>query len=315
MSDFEQIVTQARSAEHRGDPIEELRLWRQALDLAEPGSEESEIIRTRMQALSASIDAGEHPHKSGGEWAKKFGPLAPILLLLWKFKTFLLIALSKGKLLLFGLSKFSTFGSMLLSVLAYTAAYGWKFAVGIVTSIYVHEMGHVWALRQFGFASSPPMFIPFVGAFVRMKQHPVNPVEDARVGLAGPIWGTAFSIAAFVAYLVTGHEAIGAIAHFSAWINLFNLIPVWQLDGGRGFRALSKRDRIIVVGVMLATGFLLGEGFLYILAALGAYKIFADQAPETGDRKTLIQFCGLLIVLAMLMAIPIAHQRVQRGQI
>jgi Zn-dependent protease len=305
MSELELLATQARAAESRGDVVEELRLWREALDRAEPGSEESEIIRARVQALSGFIDSGEQPHKPQGEWAKKFGPLAPVLLLLWKFKTAILIVLSKGKLLLFGLSKFSTFGSMLVSVLAYTALYGWRFAVGIVTSIYVHEMGHVWALRQFGFASSPPMFIPFFGAFVRMKQHPINPVEDARVGLAGPIWGTGFSIAAFLTYMVTGEEAIGAIAHFSAWINLFNLLPVWQLDGSRGFRALSKPQRIMVVGVMVATGLLLGEGFLYILAGLGAFKIFTDQAPETGDSKTLIQFCGLLIVLAMLMAIPI----------
>ena len=112
-----------------------------------------------MQVLSGFIDSGTTTPASKENWAKKLGA-APVLLLLWKFKTAILIVLSKGKLLLFGLSKFSTFGSMLISVLAYTAMYGWRFALGIVTSIYVHEMGHVWALRQFGFASSPPMFIP-----------------------------------------------------------------------------------------------------------------------------------------------------------
>ena len=138
-----------------------------------------------------------------------------------------------------------------------------------------------------------------------MKQHPVNPIEDARVGLAGPIWGTAFSIGAFLVYLLTGEEAIGAIAHFSAWINLFNLLPVWQLDGGRGFRALSKTQRIIVVGVMLAPDSCLEKAFSICWPPSEPTKIFSDQAPEVGDSKTLIQFCGLLIVLAMLMAIPI----------
>jgi Zn-dependent protease len=305
MPELEELARKAREAESHRDFTEELRLWRQALDLAPRGSEEFHIINARVQVLSAHIDAGQvqaQPHPS---WVKKFGPLGPILLLLWKFKAFLFLVLSKGKLLLFGLGKFSTFGSMLLSVLAYTAAYGWRFALGIVASIYVHEMGHVWALRQFGFAASPPMFIPFIGAVVRMKQHPANPVEDARVGLAGPIWGTVFAIAAFLYYMLTDEQAIGAIAHFAAWINLFNLLPVWQLDGARGFKALSKQQRIMIVVLMVAIGVLLGESFLYILAVLGAIKIFAKDAPETGDAKTMLQFCGLLIVLAMLMAVPI----------
>lgn len=305
MPELEVLAKLAREAESRRDFSEELRLWRQAMELAPYGSEEYGIIRARVQALSAHVDAGRQAAEPHPSWVKRFGPLGPILLLLWKFKAFLLLVLSKGKLLLFGLGKFSTFGSMLLSVLAYTAAYGWRFAVGIVASIYVHEMGHVWALRRFGFAASPPMFIPFVGAFVRMKQHPANPVEDARVGLAGPIWGTAFAIGAFLLYMLTDEPAIGAIAHFAAWINLFNLLPVWQLDGARGFRALSKQQRILVVALMVAIGYFLGETFLYILAALGAIKIFTGDAPETGDAKTMIQFCGLLIVLAMLMAVPI----------
>jgi Zn-dependent protease len=305
MPELEQLATLAREAEFRGDSTEELRLWRQAMELAPRGSEEFEIINARVQALSARVDTGRAPVQPHPSWVKKFGPLGPILLLVWKFKTFLLLALSKGKLLLFGLGKFSTFGSMLLSVLAYTAAYGWRFAVGIVVSIYVHEMGHVWALRKFGFAASPPMFIPFIGAVVRMKQHPANPVEDARVGLAGPIWGTAFAIGTLLFYILTDEQAIGAIAHFAAWINLFNLLPVWQLDGARGFKALSKQQRILIVVLMVAIGFFLGESFLYILAALGAVKIFSGEAPENGDAKTMMEFCGLLIVLAMLMAVPI----------
>jgi Zn-dependent protease len=305
MSELEVLARQAREAELRRDFTEELRLWRQAMELAPRDSEEYDIIRTRVLALSAHIDTGHAAATPHPNWAKRFGPLGPILLLLWKFKAFLLLVLSKGKLLLFGLSKFSTFGSMLLSVLAYTAAYGWRFAVGMVAAIYVHEMGHVWALRQFGFAASPPMFIPFVGAFVRMKQHPANPVEDARVGLAGPIWGTAFAIGAFLFYMLTDEPAVGAIAHFSAWINLFNLLPVWQLDGARGFRALSKLQRAMIVALMAAIGLFLGETFLYILAVLGAIKIFSGDAPDTGDAKAMIQFCGLLIVLGILMAIPV----------
>ena len=307
LPELERLSAMARSAEHRGDVIEELRLWRQALDLAPPDSEEYQIINNRVQQLSRRVDEGDTHAKPKAAWIKKFGPLAPALYLLWKMKTIILLVLSKGKLLLLGLGKFSTFSSMLVSMGAYWAIYGWKFAAGIVISIYVHEMGHVWALRRFGISASAPMFIPFVGAFVRMNQRPANPVEDARVGLAGPIWGTAFAIAAFVAYGVTGEPAVGAIAHFGAWINMFNLLPVWQLDGARGFAALSKMQRAGIAALMAAAGYATGEGFLYILAVCGAIRVFMAGAPEKGDSKTLIQFCGLLIVLALLMAVPIAR--------
>lgn len=302
---LEQLAALAREAEKRGDLAEELRLWREAMHLAPPDSEEFRIIWSRVQELSAKVDAGGEPPKPPPNWKKRFGPLAPILLILWKFKGFVLLALTKGKLLLLGLSKFSTVVSMFAAFGGYWLLYGWVFAAGIISAIYVHEMGHVWALRQFGFAASAPMFIPFFGAFVRMKQHPANPIEDARVGLAGPIWGTAFAIAAFVAYLITDSDAIGVIAHFSAWINLFNLLPVWQLDGARGFAALSRPQRIGISLLMAALGLFLGEGFLYILAVLGLVRAFTKGAPEQGDTKTLIQFAGLLVVLALLMAVPV----------
>lgn len=258
-----------------------------------------------MQDNREQVVEGAVAKPSPPNWIRRLGPLGALLLVLWKIKGLLLLALSKGKLLLLGLSKFSTFSSMLVSLGAYWAVYGWIFALGIVSSIYVHEMGHVWALRRLGIAASAPMFIPFVGAFVRMHQIPANPIQNARVGLAGPIWGTGFAIAAFVAYGVMDAPAIGAIAHFAAWINLFNLLPVWQLDGARGFSALSRPQRITVVVVMAGAGYLVGEGFLYLLAICGAFRVFMAGAPEEGDTKTLLQFCGLLAVLAILMAIPI----------
>ena len=205
----------------------------------------------------------------------------------------ILAVLSKGKLLLFGLSKVSTFSTMLLSIGAYWTIYGWPFAVGLVLSIYVHEMGHVYALRQFGFAASAPTFIPFVGAFVRMKQHPILPFEDARVGLAGPIWGTAAAIALFVAYYLTGAGVLGAIAHFAAWLNLFNLLPIWQLDGGRGMRALTRSQRIILICVIVATWVATREGFLIVLAALARVPPRDQGLAGRRRSKALWQFCML----------------------
>ena len=304
---LEQIVDEARAAAARRDFTEELRLWRLALDQVERGSEEHQIITRRINELREFIDAGsaEPDRHDHAKWKRILGPAAPIAFLLWKFKAILIGVLSKGKLILFGLSKFSTFSTMLLSMGAYWALYGWRFGVGLVLSIYVHEMGHVHALRKFGFSASAPTFIPLLGAFVRMKQHPVNPIEDARIGLAGPIWGTTAAIALFGVYFFTGTGVIGAIAHFAAWLNLFNLLPVWQLDGARGMRALSFAQRLIVIATLAVMWLLTFEGFLIVLGIFAALRLRKSDYPEAGDTRTLIEFCGLIVVLALLMHISV----------
>src|SRR5258706_13079612 len=170
-----------------------------------------------------------------GEGKKKLGVIGTIGALLFKFKTLGLVILTKGKLVLLGLTKLNTLLSMLVSIGFYWALYGWKFGLGFVLSIYVHEMGHVIALARYGIPASPPMFIPGFGAIVRLKAYPASPSEDARVGLAGPIWGLGAAIVCMGMYLFTGSGLWAALAQTGAWINLFNLIPIWQLDGGRGF--------------------------------------------------------------------------------
>ena len=101
----------------------------------------------------------------------------------------ILLVFTKGKLLLLGLTKLSTLLSMLAFAGVYWALYGWTFAVGMVISIYIHEMGHVLTLREYGIPASAPMFIPGFGAFIRLKQLRITPIQDSRVGLAGPIYG------------------------------------------------------------------------------------------------------------------------------
>src|ERR1051326_5804830 len=110
------------------------------------------------------------PHRN--PWGGRFAKIGAGGVAAWKFKTILLLGLTKGKLLLLGLTKMSTLLSMLAMFGTYWFAYGWPFAAGLVLSIYVHEMGHVIALRRYNIAATAPMFIPFFGAFVRMKQYP-----------------------------------------------------------------------------------------------------------------------------------------------
>ncbi len=309
--EFRSLVLAAQRAEQVRDWTQALEHWRDALQLLPPGTPESQQIAAHIEGLSRGLDQGTLPTAEPKKpaWSKWLGPLAPILLLLWKFKGLLLLVLSKGKLLLLGLTKFSTLSSMLLSMGAYWALYGWPFAVGLVLSIYIHEMGHVYQLRQLGIRASAPLFIPLLGAVVGLKQWAFSPREDARIGLAGPLWGFAGALITFAAYALTGLPMLAAVGHIAAWINLFNLLPVWQLDGGRGFHALTRVQRAIVAAAMVAIGVALGEGFLFLLALAAIYKVFKRDWPEEGDAKTLIQFIGLLIGLTLLLTIPAPRLR------
>ena len=126
------------------------------------------------------------PKQQRYKWLAGLGAFGAMLA---KFKWAALFLLGKGKVLLVGLTQAKTFLSMAVALAVYASVYGWKFALGLIVSIYIHEMGHVVWLRRYGIAATAPMFIPGLGALVRLKQYPANPAEDARVGLAGPIWG------------------------------------------------------------------------------------------------------------------------------
>ena len=225
----------------------------------------------------------------------------------WKFKVFALYALTQSKVLLLGFTKIGTVLSMLVSLGVYWSALGWKFGLGFIGSIYIHEMGHVAALRRYGIAANPPMFIPGFGALVRLKQYPRTPEEDARVGLAGPIWGLGAAVAAYALFLVTGGALWGAIARTGAWMNLFNLIPVWQLDGSRGFRALSRQQRWAVVLLSACAWFVTREAMLLLLALSAGFRAWSSkEAPPRGDKRTLGEFALLVVALGALAAIHVA---------
>ena len=117
------------------------------------------------------------------QFKKLGGLLAPIAVLIAKGKV-LLLALAKIKAV-------STLGTMFVSIAAYALAFGWPFAVGFVLLLLIHEMGHVIQLRREGVEASAPIFIPFVGAVIAAKSMGEDAAAEARVGLAGPILGTA----------------------------------------------------------------------------------------------------------------------------
>ena len=303
---LEEITKQAQTAEARNGS-EALLLWREALSLLPPESKQSDFIRSRIAELGASVRLGEAPKAEQPVWIKRLGPFAAVGAILWKFKVALLLVLGKAKFLLLGLGKLKTLLTMLASMGLYWNWFGWQFAVGFVLAIYVHEMGHVWALKRIGLRASAPMFIPGFGAFVSLYDSPPSVHEDARIGLAGPLWGAAAGVFCALVAIATGSGLWFAVARATALINLFNLTPIWQLDGGRGFRALAYPQRLALGGLFILLWAVTGEGLFFILTLGAAYRIFwqKDHAPE-GDQTILVQFGGLTALFALMMAaIPI----------
>ena len=303
--DLKRLAADAERAGQTGDASAALAAWRQALQLLPRDSTQHQAVSARIVALSRHIDRQPAAGKPGSRWGKGAAGVGALGALLAKFKFAIVFLLTKAKLLLFGLTKASTLFSMLLSAGVYWTIWGWKFAIGVVLSIYVHEMGHVQALQRYGIKATAPMFIPGVGAVIRLKQYPATPREDARVGLAGPLWGLGASLAAYAVYRATHVGVWGAIGHFGAWVNLFNLLPVWQLDGGRGFRALTRMQRWLAVAVVACMYAVTHEGLLLLIAiAAGASAAFSPAAEEA-DQTALLEYSSLVVVLATLTRIVV----------
>ncbi|HEV8238634.1 MAG TPA: site-2 protease family protein [Thermoanaerobaculia bacterium] len=303
---LEDLAAAADRARRAGDASAELLSWRSASELLPAGSRQLAQLSGRIEELSRQVATPAEAKKRanlGG--AGKTGLAATIGAVLWKLKLVLLALLGKAKLLLLGLSKAGTLLTMLLSFGAYWALWGWKFAAGLVLSIYVHEMGHVAALRRFGIPATAPMFIPGLGAFVRLKQRPASPVEDARVGLAGPIWGLGAALAAWGVGAATGAPAWMAIARAGAWINLFNLLPIAPLDGGRGFHALSRPQRWLAAAALAAAWWISRDGLVILLGLVAIGQAMAGKTVPQGDRRTLFEYAGLVLAFAALTKLPV----------
>ncbi len=186
----------------------------------------------------------------------RLGGLGVLLVLLFKFKGIILLVLAKAKFLLIPLKYlkvgqvFTTMGSMLVSVAVDAMLWGWWFAAGFVALLFVHEMGHVVALRAKGIKASAPIFIPFMGAVIGLKEMPHDAKSEAEVGIAGPLLGT---LGAFVCLQIghlTGMQLLVRLAYVGFFLNLFNLLPVLPLDGGRVMAAISPK--VWLAGMVLA---------------------------------------------------------------
>jgi Zn-dependent protease len=274
--------------------------WSRALDLLPTDTQQYATIAARIAALNAGIArataAQSAPKAVSGPWWKRG---------LASGAAVVVLALSKLKFLLLGLTKVSTFVSMFAFFGVYWNAFGWPLALGLVVSIYIHEMGHVAMLKRLGIEAGAPVFIPGLGALVRLRQHVTDPVVDARIGLAGPIWGLGAGIAAYVVGAIAASPIWFAIAQLTGYVNLFNLIPVWQLDGARGFHALGRPARLLVAGAAIAMFLVTSQRLLILVAAVAAFQAFRKTDNRT-DSRTLLEFLVLILSLSMLAEIRVA---------
>jgi Zn-dependent protease len=202
------------------------------------------------------------------DWRKLFAPLGGLALLVVKFAAKLKALL----LLLPKIKVFSTSATMLVSIAAYSLIWGWKFAVGFVALLFVHEMGHVIQLRREGLEASAPMFIPFFGAVVWAKSLGDNAAAEARVGLAGPVLGSLGTAALIPIADATGNDLFRALAFTGFFLNLFNLLPVVPLDGGRAMAALSPWMWFVGFAGLVAMVFVFPNPILLLIVLFGALE-------------------------------------------
>jgi len=200
-------------------------------------------------------------------WKRTIGPmLAAIAAFLAKFKTLILL-LPKLKLL-------TTAGTMLVSIAAYAWLWGVPFAAGFVALLLVHEMGHVIQLRREGIKATAPMFIPFLGAVISARSLGDNALAEARVGLAGPILGSVGSAACILIWHVTGNDIWRALAFTGFFLNLFNLLPVVPLDGGRAMAAMAPWMWFAGFAALIPLVFVFANPLMLIILVFAGLETF-----------------------------------------
>jgi Zn-dependent protease len=197
---------------------------------------------------------------------------------MFKLLAALLAAGKLGKVALTG-------GTMLLSIFAYALVYGWWYAVGFVLLIFVHEMGHFIAARQRGLDVGAPTFIPFVGAWIALKDQPHDAEMEAYIGIAGPLAGTAAALVCYFLARSYHSSLLLALSYAGFFINLFNLIPLSPFDGGRVTAVLSPRIWFAGVPILVALFLWRPSPMLVIIAVLAAPQLmrafkYEPSAPE-----------------------------------
>ncbi|MFL5869897.1 MAG: site-2 protease family protein [Solirubrobacterales bacterium] len=244
-----------------------------------------------------------------------FGPIgAALVVLATKLKAVLLL-LPKLKLL-------TTSGTMLVSIAAYALLWGFPFAIGFVLLLFLHEIGHVIQLRREGVKASAPMFIPFLGAVITAKSMGDDAAAEARVGLAGPVLGSIATLVPLGIWLATGNEFWRALAYIGFLINLFNLLPVLPLDGGRAMAALSPWVWWVGYAALIGLTFAFPNPIMFLVLIFGGLESWrrfkarntpASLAYHAVPTRTRVLVATVYLGLAALLAAGVAETFFERS--
>jgi len=278
---LDRIAAEARWQEQY-DIAKAIALWQQALMLLPANSRQYAAIQTEIESLRTR-PAPMVSHYEPGALPKI------------KRETWQSAVLKTGL-------------SMIVSIVVYQLNFGWIVAIGFVLLIFVHEMGHVVANWHYDLPASAPLFIPYVGAVINLRQSPANARDEAIVGIAGPVAGTIGSLACLAWYFASGSQMALVLAWFGFTMNLFNLLPVPPLDGGRVAAAISPWVWVLgliglgamVVDEMRAGG---GSGMLIFILIIALPRILRTlkSGGRSGPYYAIGKVAPLVIGLAYLV--------------
>jgi len=215
------------------------------------------------------------PQKKG--LLRKLGPIGLLLFYLFGKLKYLGIILQIGK--------FKTFITMLISIWAYAMFWGWPFAAGFVALLFIHEMGHVAALRMMGIKATAPMFIPFMGAVIGMKQMPKNAFAEAVMAFGGPFLGTLGAIVCAGIGLLSGNPFWYALAMSGFLLNLFNLLPISPLDGGRIIGVISPKLWIVGLIGAIVLFYYTWSPIIGLIIIMGSFQIYSSSKRSAVEKS------------------------------
>ncbi len=262
-------------------------IWRDALQWVPAGTKQALAVEQRVELIDTKL-RGVADWKA--RWTKRLGPLAPVVFFLAKIKTYLLLALK----LKFLLGFVAFFG-------VYWALWGWKFALGFTVAVLLHEMGHYVAAKRRGLKVDLPMFLPGLGAYVRWYSQGISLDGLASIALAGPFAGLIVAVVCGAISVVWHSPLFAALANVGAWVNLFNLTPVFGLDGAQATYALDRTQRWLILATSLIFFGVLREGPFAFIAMGMAWRLWKGGYPEKPNSKTMIQFVLLLFALGLVI--------------
>lgn len=256
----------------------------------------------RHQA-SGGIAAPEAAAESSARWRRRLASLGPL-------GVGLAFLLGKAKFLLplLKVAQLSTLLSMLVMVWVYAQMWGWAFALGFVLLIFVHELGHALVMQQQGIPAGAPVFIPFVGAVIAMRGQPRDAWVEALVGIGGPVLGSVGALACLVVGWLSAAPFWYALASTGFMLNLFNLIPISPLDGGRIVGVISRWLWVAGYIVGIAAFLFTRSPILFLILLVGLFGIrrtvrgphagYFDAPP--GRRMAMgTAYFGLIVLLAL----------------